>query len=152
MPEMVLSATLCCGCGLCESLACSQGISPRAVINEYKGLLAKNKLRYVGKTDVEPLPEREYRMIPSERWASVLGVAKFDKVGKYIGEQADFTRAEILLRQHIGAPSIPCVADGDRVSVGDKIAQAAEGLSLPQYATISGVVSVYTDRIIIEKE
>ena len=152
MPEMVLSATLCCGCGLCESLACSQGISPRAVINEYKGLLAKNKLRYVGKTDVEPLPEREYRMIPSERWASVLGVAKFDKVGKYISEQADFTRDEILLRQHIGAPSIPCVADGDRVSVGDKIAQAAEGLSLPQYATISGVVSVYTDRIIIEKE
>ena len=152
MPEMVLSATLCCGCGLCESLACSQGISPRAVINEYKGLLAKNKLRFVGKTDVEPLPEREYRMIPSERWASVLGVAKFDKVGKYIGEQADFTRAEILLRQHIGAPSIPCVADGDRVSAGDKIAQAADGLSLPQYATISGKVSVYTDRIIIEKE
>jgi Na+-translocating ferredoxin:NAD+ oxidoreductase RnfC subunit len=53
MPEMVLSATLCCGCGVCESLACSQGISPRAVINEYKGLLAKNKLRYLGKEEVE---------------------------------------------------------------------------------------------------
>ncbi len=152
MPEMVVSATLCCGCGVCESLACSQGISPRAVINEYKGLLAKNKLRFVGKADVEPLPEREYRMIPSERWASVLGIAKFDKVGKYIGEQTDFTRAEILLRQHIGAPSVPCVSDGDLVAAGDKIAQAAEGLSLPQYAPISGKISVYTDRIIIEKE
>lgn len=152
MPEMVLSATLCCGCGVCESLACSQGISPRAVINEYKGLLAKNKLRYTAKADVEPLPEREYRMVPSERWASVLGIAKFDKVAKYIGEQTDFTRAEILLRQHIGAPSVPCVADGDVVAAGDKIAQAAEGLSLPQYASIGGRVSVYTDRIIIEKE
>ena len=152
MPEMVISATLCCGCGICESLACSQGISPRAVINEYKGLLAKNKLRYVGKADVDPLPEREYRMVPSERWASILGIAKFDKVGKYIGEQTDFTRAEILLRQHIGAPSVPCVADGDVVAAGDKIAQAAEGLSLPQYASIGGKVSVYTDRIIIEKE
>ena len=152
MPEMVLSATLCCGCGVCESLACSQGISPRAVINEYKGLLAKNKLRYVGKADVDPLPERDYRMVPSERWASILGVARFDKVAKYIGEQTDFTRAEILLRQHIGAPSIPCVADGDRVEAGDKIAQAAEGLSLPQFASISGRISVYTDRIIIEKE
>lgn len=152
MPEMVLSATLCCGCGVCESLACSQGISPRAVINEYKGLLAKNKLRYVGKADVDPLPEREYRMVPSERWASVLGIAQFDKVGKYIGEQTEFTRAEILLRQHIGAPSVPCVADGDLVTAGDKIAQAAEGLSLPQFASISGRVSVYTDRIIIEKE
>jgi len=152
MPEMVLSATLCCGCGLCETLACSQGISPRAVINEYKGLLAKNKLRYVGKTDVSPLPEREYRMIPSERWASVLGVAKYDKVGKYIGEQGDFSKAEILLRQHIGAPSVPCVADGDLVSAGDKIAEAADGLSLPQYASVGGRVSVYSDRIIIEKD
>jgi Na+-translocating ferredoxin:NAD+ oxidoreductase RnfC subunit len=152
MPEMVITATLCCGCGLCESLACSQGISPRAVINEYKGLLAKNKLRYVGKADVEPLPEREYRMIPSERWASVLGVAKYDKVAKYIGEQTDFARVEILFRQHIGAPSIPCVADGDSVVAGQKIAEAADGLSLPQYASASGRVSVYLDRIIIEKD
>ena len=152
MPEMVISATLCCGCGLCESLACSQGISPRAVINEYKGLLAKNKLRYAGKADVEPLPEREYRMIPSERWASVLGVAKYDKVAKYIGDQAEFTRVEILLRQHIGVPSVPCVADGESVVAGQKIASAADGLSLPQYATMDGVVTVYADRIIIEKD
>ena len=152
MPEMVITATLCCGCGLCESLACSQGISPRAVINEYKGLLAKNKLRYAGKADVEPLPEREYRMIPSERWASVLGVAKYDKPAKYIGEQAEFTRTEILLRQHIGAPSVPCVQDGERVAAGQIIAEAADGLSLPQHASMSGVVTVYADRIIIEKD
>jgi Na+-translocating ferredoxin:NAD+ oxidoreductase RnfC subunit len=152
MPEMVVTANLCCGCGICESLACSQGISPRAVINEYKALIGKNKMRYVAKEEVSPLPERDWRMIPSERWASVLGVAKFDKVGKYIGEQTDFTRAEILLRQHIGAPSVPCVKDGDRVERGDVIAQAAEGLSLPQYASVSGTVSVYNDRIIIEKD
>ncbi len=151
MPQMVLSATLCCGCGVCESLACSQGISPKAVINEYKALLGKNKLRYVGKEDISPLEEREYRMIPSERWASVLGVAKFDKVGKYVGEQKSFNRVEILLRQHIGAPSVPCVSDGDSVLAGDKIATAAEGLSLPQYAPIDGKVSVYSDKIIIER-
>ena len=152
MPEMVITANLCCGCGICESLACSQGISPRAVINEYKALIGKNKIRYVAKDEVQPLPERDWRMIPSKRWASVLGVAKFDKVGKYIGEQTDFTRAEILLRQHIGAPSVPCVKDGDRVEKGDLIAQAAEGISLPQYASVSGTVSVYNDRIIIEKD
>jgi Na+-translocating ferredoxin:NAD+ oxidoreductase RnfC subunit len=82
----------------------------------------------------------------------VLGVAKFDNVGKYIGTQEDFTRVEILLRQHIGAPSIPCVKDGDKVQKGDVIAQAAEGLSLPQHASVSGTVSVYNDRIIIEKD
>ena len=150
MPEMVLSATLCCGCGICETLACCQGISPRAVINDYKALLAKNKLRYVSKTDVEPAPEREYRMVPSERWASVLGVAKYDAVAKYIGEQI-YPRAEILLRQHIGAPSVAIVKDGEFVKKGDKIAESAEGLSLPQYASIDGRVSVYDDKIIIDK-
>ena len=151
MPEMVISATLCCGCGICESLACSQGISPKAVINEYKALLARNKMRYVGKDEVSPAPEREYRMVPSERWASVLGIAKFDKVAKCVGTQ-NFDRVEILLRQHIGAPSVPCVADGDMVQKGDKIAEAAEGLSLPQYASISGRVTVYDgEKIVIDK-
>ena len=152
LPEMVISATLCCGCGICESLACCQGISPKAVINEYKALLAKNKMRYVGKEDVYPAPERGWRMVPSERWANTLGVARFDKVGKYIGQQTNYSRVEILLRQHIGAPSVPSVEDGVYVKKGDKIAEAAEGLSLPQYASISGKVSVYSDRIIIEKD
>jgi Na+-translocating ferredoxin:NAD+ oxidoreductase RnfC subunit len=153
LPQMVLSASLCCGCGVCETLACCQGISPKAVINEYKVLLAKNKLRYIGKTDVGPAEEREYRMIPSERWASVLGVAKFDKLPKFIGEQKDFTRVEILLRQHIGAPSVAIVKDGDSVQKGDKIAESAEGLSLPQYASVSGKVTVEEGvKIIIEKD
>ena len=151
LPEMVLSATLCCGCGICETLACCQGISPKAVINEYKALLAKNKMRYVGKTEVSPAAEREYRMVSSERWASTLGVARFDKVAKYAGEQ-NYPRVEILLRQHIGAPSVPCVKDGQFVNKGDKIAEAAEGLSLPQHASISGRVTVWDGvKIVIDK-
>lgn len=151
MPEMVLSATLCCGCGICETLACCQGISPKAVINEYKVLLAKNKMRFVARNEVEVSPEREYRMVPSERWANVLGIAKFDKVAKYIGEQ-DYNHVEILLRQHIGAPSVTIVEDGDFVQKGDKIAEAAEGLSLPQYASISGRVTVFEgEKIVIDK-
>ncbi len=151
MPEMVISATLCCGCGICETLACCQGISPKAVINEYKSLLAKNKMRYVGKDEVSPAIERDWRMVPSERWATVLGIAKFDKLAKYVGEQK-YERVEILLRQHIGAPSVPCVKDGDIVKKGDKIADAAEGLSLPQYASISGEVTVFDgEKIVIEK-
>lgn len=151
MPEMVLSATLCCGCGICESLACCQGISPKAVINEYKALLAKNKMRFVGREEVEPEPEREWRMVPSERWANVLGVGKYDKVAKFIGAQSGFSRAEIYLRQHIGAPSVPCVEDGANVQKGDKIAEAADGLSLPQYASIDGKVTVFNDKIVIDK-
>ena len=149
-PELVITATLCCGCGLCETLACCQGISPRAVINEYKALLAKNKLRYVAKADVTPQAEREYRMVPSTRWASVLGVDKFDKLPKYVGEQNAFSRVEVYFRQHIGAPSTAIVVDGARVEKGEKIAESSDGLSLPQYASVSGIVQVEEDKIIIE--
>lgn len=150
-PEMVISATLCCSCGVCESLACSQGISPRAVINNYKALLSKNKMKYVGKEDVTPGWEREYRKIPSEKWESTLGVKKFDTVCDFVGEITDFSRVEIPLSQNIGAPSVPCVSDGDTVSVGDVIAECAEGLSLPLHASVSGRVTIGNGKIIIDK-
>ena len=150
-PVMVLSATLCCGCGVCESLACSQGISPRAVIANYKELLAKNKLRFSGSGEYEVRPEREYRMIPIEKWKSTLGIAKFDTVADFGGEVKDFARVEIALNRHIGAPAIPTASDGDIVSFGDKIANAAEGLSIAMHASISGRVTLADGKIIIDK-
>jgi Na+-translocating ferredoxin:NAD+ oxidoreductase RnfC subunit len=151
MPQMVISATLCCGCGICESVACSQGISPKAVITSYKEVLAKNGMRFVATRAAEVPPEREYRMIPSEKWESVLGVTLFDKVPDYIGEITDFDRVEIATAKHIGAPSIPAVSDGALVKRGDVIALAADGLSVPQHASIDGKVTVDRRKIIIDR-
>ena len=151
MPTMVLSATLCCGCGVCESLACNQGISPKAVIENYKKVLAKNKLRFDIEGNYSVKPEREYRMLPYKKWMSVLGISRFDKDADFSGEMKDFSRVEILLTRHIGKPSIPVVKDGDYVSEGELIAEAAEGLSLPQHASMSGRVTLGTDKIIIDK-
>ena len=151
MPEMVLSASLCCGCGICESLACSQGISPRAVIENYKTLLANNKLRFNLDGEYEPRDEREYRMIPYKKWMSALGVSKFDTVTDFYGEINDINRVEIPLSKHIGIPSVPCVKDGDIVTKGDLIANCGSGLSLPQHASISGYVTLGSDKIIIDK-
>ncbi len=151
LPEMVLSATLCCGCGICESLACNQGISPKAVIENYKGVLAKNKMRFSSSDIYEVRSERDYRMVPSTRWMSMLGITKFDKEAVFNGEYNDFNRIEISLSSHIGAPSIPCVKDGDIVSEGDTIANQGSGLSLPQHASISGRVTLGINKIIIDR-
>ena len=151
MPDMVLSATLCCGCGVCESLACNQGISPKAVIDKYKAVLAKNRLRFDKDGDYSVKEEREYRMIPYKKWMSMLGISKFDKETDFGGEFNDFSRVELSLSRHIGKPSVPAVKDGDFVSVGDMIASAQEGLSLPQHASISGRVTLGNDKIIIDK-
>lgn len=151
MPQMVISATLCCGCGICESLACSQGISPKAVINNYKEVLARNGMRFFTKQAATVTPEREYRMIPSEKWKQTLGVAYLDKMPTYAGELTDFTRVEIPISKHIGAPSIPTVKDGQTVRCGDVIAEAADGLSVPQHATIDGRVTLDKRKIIIDR-
>ena len=150
-PEMVLSATLCCGCGICENLACSQGISPRAVINNYKALLAKNKMRYVATEDVEVRSERDFRMIPAAKWAMDLGVKQFDKLAVWGGEIHDFDRVELALGRYIGIPSHPSVKDGQIVYVGDIVAAASAGLSVPQHASIHGRVTVTDKKIIIDR-
>lgn len=151
MPDMVISATLCCGCGVCESLACNQGISPKAVIDNYKMVLSKNRLRFDKNGEYSIRAERDYRMIPYKKWMSALGVSEFDVDTDYYGEINDFERVEQTLSRHIGKPSIPVVKDGDTVSKGDLIASAADGLSLPQHASISGRVTLGTDKIIIDK-
>ena len=151
MPQMIISATLCCGCGICESLACSQGISPKAVINNYKAVLAKNGMRYFSTSSRDVTPEREYRKIPSQRWISALGVAQYDKLPAYAGEILDVERVAVPLVKHIGAPSIPTVRDGDAVKRGDVIATAADGLSIPQHASIDGRVTVEGRKIIIDR-
>jgi Na+-translocating ferredoxin:NAD+ oxidoreductase RnfC subunit len=151
MPEMILNATLCCGCGICENLACSQGISPRAVISNFKEVLAKNKMRYVATEDVEAREERPFRMIPSDKWASDLGVARFDRVAVWGGEIRDFDRVELALGRYIGIPSTPSVKDGAIVGVGDIVAAASAGLSIPQHASIHGRVTVTDKKIIIDK-
>ena len=149
-PKMVISASLCSACGVCETLACPQGISPRLVISNYKTVLAKNKMRYTADTAEVP-PEREYRKISSERWKRALGVSEFDAVPTRVLRMY-FDKVELSLSQHIGAPSIPVVKTGDIVKRGQLIAEGADGLSVSLHASIDGVVTVFeNDKIRIEK-
>ena len=152
LPEMVITANLCCGCGICETLACCQGISPKAVITQYKEVIGKNKIRYVAKDEVQARDERDWRMVPSDKWESVLGVKFFDRVSVFKDDELSTKRVEISLRPHIGAPSVPCIQDGDAVQKGDVVATAGEGLSISQHASISGTAYIENGKIIIKRD
>ena len=149
-PELIATASLCCSCGVCAEVCC-QDISPKDVILNLKKILAKNKIKFVSDKDYPVNPDRPYRMIKSSKWKDMLGVLKFDAIPTYIPKKLTAQRVEIPTSQHIGAPSIPCVNVGDRVNEGDMIATAGQGLSVPQYASISGkVVSCDPTKIVIE--
>lgn len=67
-----------------------------------------------------------------------------------------------LVSQHIGAPAKPIVKKGDRVLVGQMIAEAGGFVSAPVYASVSGVIKGiekrltatggYCDAIIVEND
>jgi Na+-translocating ferredoxin:NAD+ oxidoreductase RnfC subunit len=75
----------------------------------------------------------------------MLGVAKYDKSPPiYVEEKLKATEVQVPMSQHIGAPAIPIVKVGDEVVENQMIAKAAEGLSVPHYAPITGKV-IYVD-------
>ncbi len=150
-PELIKTASLCCSCGVCAEVCC-QEISPKDVILNLKGILAKNKLRFAaGNEDYSVNSDRQYRMIQSTKWEEILGVRKYDVVPKYIQNSLKATRVEIAMSSHIGAPSLPTVKVGDIVTEGQMIAECGAGLSVPQFASIGGkVVSVDPSKIVIE--
>ena len=147
MPEAFTTAQLCCGCGICEISACGQFISPKAMIARQKAILAEHKLRYTSDKKVTPSPDKDARRVPSSRWRSLLGVARFHRAATYVGFM-ECDEVKLPTRMHIGASAIPSVKIGDTVKAGDLVASAGEGLSLPHHAPISGRVSYLDEQSI----
>ena len=55
----------------------------------------------------------------------------------------------VPMSMHIGAPARPVVKVGDEVKENDMIAKAAEGLSVPNFAPITGRVTYVDDKTIV---
>ena len=151
MPEAFTEAQVCSACGVCELTACCQGISPRRVYAQVKGILAKNKLRYQHKGELTVDPDREYRMLPSDRFMTRIGVAPFDAVPDFLPDGYVPSRVTLPLRQHVGASAVLAVQAGDTVQAGDVVAAAAGVVSANIHASVSGrVVSVGANAVVIE--
>ena len=151
MPELFTEAQLCSGCGVCEMTSCCQGISPARVYAQVKGILAKNKLRYQATADPVPDPDRDYRILPSGRFKSRIGVMDLDQMTELTEDREPEPKTlTLLLKQHAGAPAVPAVSEGDAVSAGQLIAKANGAISANIHAPRGGVVeSVGSDRIVI---
>ena len=57
---------------------------------------------------------------------------------------------ELLLKQHVGKPCVPCVKKGDKVTVGTLVARP-QGLGANIHSSVDGVVSKVTDTAIFIK-
>lgn len=148
--EVFLDTMFCSSCGLCEMYSCTQSLSPRTLITEYKGGLRKAGVPVPKDVKTEPVGmERSYRKVPMERLMARLGLTKYD-VGAPMDDRLVLVDSvRILLSQHIGAPAKPVVKAGDVVECGQMIAKPADGLSVGIHASIGGRVRQVTDKFII---
>ena len=108
---------------------------------EYKAGLRKAGVK--PPADVVPAPVREsrqYRKAPEERLEARLGLTRYDADAPLQDTLPAAKTVKLLLSQHIGAPAVSAVKEGDRVEKGQLIGRAAEGLSVPVHASISGTV------------
>jgi len=82
-----------------------------------------------------------YRHTPVRRLVERLGLHAYDVPAPYTGVTVSPSRVRLPLKQHVGAPSRPTVAVGDRVETGALVAEIAEGaLGARVHASIPGVV------------
>jgi Na+-translocating ferredoxin:NAD+ oxidoreductase RnfC subunit len=147
--DKVTAAVLCCECRLCEAYACPLELSPMVYYVSIKQeLQAEGWVNEVHKrTEFEPHPMREYRLLPTQRLIARLGLTEWQHQACPLDE-TDYrpARVSIPLRQHIGAPASPVVQVGDRVAVGDLVAHIPEGkLGANVHASIEGQISKVGD-------
>lgn len=142
----------CCNCGLCTYVGCNMNLSPGRFVAEVRKELLARKV----KSDRAPgavNPFRNEAKAPSKRVIQRMGLAPYDIDIRYIDSIQAPRTVRILLKQHIGAPCIAAVKEGDLVEAGQCVGRVPDGaLGAPVHASIRGrVTSVTVEHIDIMK-
>ncbi len=146
-------AYLCCDCGLCELYSCVVDLSARAIFNYVKAELAKKGIKNPHtRKDLHANPFKQFRKVPVDRLKQRLEVDQYpDTALEAFREPVN--QVKLYLTQHVGAPSVPVVRKGDRVSEGDLVADIApQKLGSKIHSSIEGkVLEVGQDYVTIGK-
>ncbi|MEZ3435350.1 MAG: SLBB domain-containing protein [Lachnospiraceae bacterium] len=142
----------CCNCGLCTYVGCNMNLSPNRFIAEVRAQLLAKKV----KSNQEPGTVNLFRnesKVPSKRVIQRMGLTPYDIDIRHIDTIQMPKAVRILLRQHIGAPCIPSVKEGDIVEAGQCVGRIPEkALGARVHASIRGrVVSVNSEYVDIMK-
>lgn len=147
--SVFMNAAYCSGCGLCEKFACPQGLSPKSIVQQFKGGLRAAGIK-PEKLEPAPVPEdRSFKQVPSHRLEQRLGIAQYDVDAPFLDTTPESDFVKIQMSQHIGAPAVPVVKAGESVNKGQMIAEAADGLSVPVHSSVWGVVQSVSDKEIV---
>lgn len=143
-------ALLCSECGVCESYACPQGLSPRRVNQEIKKKLSETGEKYKPiKNEYAPREMREWRKVPMSRLKVKLDIKEYDMYAPLSYEEFLPPVVSVLTKQHTGATAVPIVKKGQRVKKGDLVAKVPpDKLGCNIHASIDGIVDDVQDTFV----
>ena len=146
------NAFLCCECGLCQ-YACVMDLQPWKINVMLKQELGERGIKnphHEKPQQVEAF--RAGKQFNVHRLVTRLGPTKYDLPAPMVETEHSFKKVNLLLSQHIGAPSQPVVKVNDNVEKGDLVADIPTGkLGAKIFASISGRISaVDSEKITIE--
>ncbi len=133
----------CCECNLCSLYACPEDLPVAEMCVRSKVVWRDRGERpeFLPSTGA-PHPMRDSRRVPISRLIQRLGLTDYDRPAPMSDETLTPDRVDLLLSQHIGAPAVPVVAVGDRVTRGQLVAAIAEGkLGANLHSSIDGRVA-----------
>jgi len=151
--SVLTGAVMCCECRLCEAYSCPLELSPMQFYKKIKQELTaagwKNNEHH--RADLVPNEFREGRLVPTDRLVARLGVAIYHEWPvEWDESEVRVDRVAISLKQHIGVPAQPLVAEGETVTMGQLIASPPEGkLGASIHASIAGRISAISDKMIV---
>ncbi|MFH1463113.1 MAG: 4Fe-4S dicluster domain-containing protein [Pseudomonadota bacterium] len=134
---------LCCECGACEYYICPESLTPKSMCVRAKQGFAASGLRPEPLQGLgRPHPLREARKIPVPRLVQRLGLTAWDVPAPWSRVGIEPARVRLLLKQHVGAPALPVVGEGELVRLGQVVAEVPAGkLGVPIHASIAGRIA-----------
>ncbi|MBP5661735.1 MAG: SLBB domain-containing protein [Clostridia bacterium] len=144
-----INTFFCSGCGLCEMYSCFQDLNARSLIAVFKGGIRKGgvKMPPAEAAPVDPL--RREKMVAHTRLTARLNLTQYNQEALLDERVIEPDILTITLSQHIGAPAVPCVKEGDRVTAGQEIAGIPDdALGVPIHSPLAGSVIGVSDKAI----
>ncbi len=138
---------LCCECSVCDLYACPEDLPPKQMCVRSKDIWRKMPEKpapLIGLGNAHP--KRDARPIPQYTLVRRQDLLQWDVHAPMMQRAYDPQTVQLLLGQHIGAPAVPSVKQGDTVRAGDLVASPPDGkLGATIHASIDGRVSRIDD-------
>jgi Na+-translocating ferredoxin:NAD+ oxidoreductase RnfC subunit len=143
---MVFAGNLsCCECNLCTMYSCPEGLDPKGATVIEKRLSREQHRQWTGK-EITVHPMYDYRKVPSAKLKQRLDILMFKDEAPLKEMELAPAMVRIPIVEHLGAPAVPVVREGQRVQRHDLIGKPGGKISSAVHASIDGVVTKISNK------